>query len=64
MIVVEKALADIFWQSAQWHAIVITAGAMIRKRTAPQRQPASQGKGDVAPVWWTPQYYRRRWPRC
>ena len=19
---------------------------------------------DVAPVWWTPQYYRRRWPRC
>src|SRR6185295_8119279 len=28
----------------QWHAIVIIAGAMIRKRTAPQRQPASQGK--------------------
>jgi len=25
MIVVEKALADIFWQSAQWHAIVIIA---------------------------------------
>ena len=44
MIVVEKALADIFWQSGQWHAIVIIAGAMIRKRTAPQRQPASQGK--------------------
>src|SRR6516162_10646304 len=26
--------------------------------------PVGTMESDVAPVWWTPQYYRRRWPQC
>lgn len=42
-IVVEKALPDIRWQPVQWHAIVISGGCVIAKRTAPQRHPPVQG---------------------
>jgi hypothetical protein len=37
----EKALALIRWQPVQWQAMVIKAGAAIRIRTWPQRQPPS-----------------------
>jgi hypothetical protein len=42
--VVEKALPDIFWQPAQWHAIVTIGGLVMAKRTLPQRQPPSIGR--------------------
>ncbi|XQU71614.1 hypothetical protein OJJOAM_004403 [Cupriavidus sp. H18C1] len=40
----EKALALIFWQPVQWHAIVSSGGAVISKRNRPHRQPPVQGR--------------------
>jgi hypothetical protein len=35
------------WHPVQWHAMVKSGGALIFKRTCPQRQPPSQGKFHV-----------------
>jgi acyl dehydratase len=40
----ENALAVIFWQPLQWHAMVITGGKLTLKRTRLQRQLPSSGK--------------------
>ena len=40
----ENALALIRWQPVQWQAIVTSGGALILRRTCPQRHPPSQGK--------------------
>src|SRR5690349_10553058 len=39
----EKALPVIFWQPRQWQAMVSSAGRVMRRRTAPQRQVAVAG---------------------
>src|SRR6185436_18852724 len=38
----ENALPVIRWQPAQWHAMVRRGGALILKRTLPQRHPPSR----------------------
>ena len=40
----ENALALIRWQPVQWQAIVTSGGALILRRTCPQRHPPPQGK--------------------
>jgi hypothetical protein len=40
----ENALAVIFWQPVQWHAMVITGAWLTLKRTRLQRQLPSRGR--------------------
>jgi len=40
----EKALAVIFWQPVQWHAIVTIGSEDIDNLTCPQRHPPCKGK--------------------
>ena len=43
---------------------VISVDTKKKELIGNYKNAGSDWRPDVAPVWWTPQYYRRRWPRC
>eukprot|EP01137_Pigoraptor_chileana_P012286 Opistho-2@357 len=48
----ENALALMRWQPVQWQAMASSGGAVIRRRTWPQRQPPVQGSCQSLAVSW------------